>query len=77
VDITAAGTGTHTMSDTSATIHAGGAAVALAAGAMLVPAGARVQIPGAFTVSSTLRTKLSIIRDTADGKATLTKLAEV
>lgn len=71
------GTGTHTMSDTSATIKVGGAAVALASGAMFVPAGVPRQIPGAFTVASTLRTKLSIIRDSADGKASLTRLAAV
>lgn len=65
------------MSDTSATIKVGGAAVALASGAMFVPAGVPRQIPGAFTVASTLRTKLSIIRDSADGKASLTRLAAV
>jgi hypothetical protein len=77
VDITDAGTGTHTMVDTTATIHVGGAATVAGAGCMFVPAGSRVHIPGAITVSGTSRTKLSIIRDTADGKASLTKLVEV
>jgi hypothetical protein len=77
VDITTAGTGTHTMVDTDQTIHVGGAATVAGSGCMFVPAGSRVHIPGAITVSATLRTKLSILRDAADGRASLTLLAAV
>ena len=78
VNVTDAGTGAHTMASTLQTVTVATVAVAgTANGSMFVPAGEDVAIAGATTVSGVMRTKISIIRDSADGKASLTKLAQV
>ncbi len=78
VNVSDAGTGTHTMASTLQTVAVGTVAVAgTANGSMFVPAGEDVTIAGAVAVSDVTKTKLSIIRDSADGKASLTKLSRV
>ncbi len=78
VNVTDAGTGTHTMASTLQTVKVGTTAVAgTANGSMLVPANEDVTISGAAAVGDVTKARISIIRDSADGKATLTKLARV
>lgn len=78
VNITDAGLGTQTMSDTTRTIAAGTGAVAGAgSGSMPLGAGIPVTIAGVVTVSGSVRSKLSIIRNAADGAAGVTLCAWV
>jgi hypothetical protein len=78
VDFADDGVGTHTMSDTDATIEAGtGATAGTADGSMFVPALVPRTLVGSRTVAGDVRTKLSVIRNAANGRASLTELIQV
>jgi hypothetical protein len=72
VDVTTAGTGTHSLAAAANAIKAGGGATAGSAnGSKFVPAATVCTIAGATGY------RVSVVRDAADGKASLTTLAVV